>query len=196
MSQIASAKVEAGQAALGRASSLATALSPTAGGHPTVEFAALMTPPPEPMESGAAAALFLVAWPTTVTVGVWMTTLPYPQSNQQWEYITGTGEALHRTPQGASAGTAELTIATPPSVLSWTSQPTAVPGWFHQAGYSPGTLPSGSAGAQALLDRLGIPPGNQATPLFVTRPPSVRPGRPAGGDSRVFIIATNPGQPQ
>jgi hypothetical protein len=177
--------------ARGRASNLVTALSPTASGHPTVEYDPLTNPPPEPLESGASGALFLVAWPATVTLGVWMTTLVYPQSEQLWEWITGTSATSPPQANWNHAGTAVMTIATPPTVVSWTGQPTTVPGWFHQAGYSPGTLATGSAGVQALLDRLGIPRSNQAMPLLVTRPPSVRPGRPAGEDGRVFIIATN-----
>jgi hypothetical protein len=178
--------------ALGRASSLVTALSPAASGHPTVQYDALTAPPPEPLESGAAGALFLVAWPATVTIGVWMTTLPYPSSEQLWGWITATGATSPPAANWTPAGMAVLTMTTPPAVLSWTNQPTAVPGWFHQGGYSPGTLATGSAGVQALLDRLGIPRSNQATPLLVTRPPNVQPGRRGGEDGRVFIIATNP----
>jgi hypothetical protein len=182
----------ADQVALGRASNLVTALSPAASGHPTVRYDPLTVPPPEPVESGAEGALFVVAWPATVTIGVWRTTLPYPPSEQLWQWITGTSATSPPSADWTHAGTAVLTITTPPTVLSWTNQPTTVPGWFHQAGYLPGTLATGSAGVQALLDRLGVPKINQATPLLVTRPPNVQRGRPGGEDGRVFIIATNP----
>ena len=171
--------------ALGRASNLVTALSPAVSGPAGVQYAALTAPPPEAIEAGTAGALFLVAWPTTVTVGVWTTVASSPaESARVWGWITGTGTA---EPQAdwSTAGTAILKVTTPPAVESWSGQPALAQG-YTLAGYWPGTLATGSAGVQALLDRLGITRADQGTPLLVTRPPEAAA---AGEDGSVFMIS-------
>ena len=171
--------------ALGRASNLVTALSPAVSSPAGVQYAALTAPPPEAIEAGTAGALFLVAWPTTVTVGVWTTVASSPaESARVWGWITGTGTA---EPQAdwSTAGTAILKVTTPPAVESWSGQPALAQG-YTLAGYWPGTLATGSAGVQALLDRLGITRADQGTPLLVTRPPEAAA---AGEDGSVFMIS-------
>jgi hypothetical protein len=178
--------------ALGRASNLVTALSPTASG-PTVQYLAFTDPPPQPLESGAAGALFLVASPTSVRIGVWTTTSTYAQANLMWQYMTGRGGTAPALPPWSYAGRAKLTVATSPTVLSWDDQPRVDVGQYFLAGYSPGSLETGSAAVRALLDHLGVPAANQAQPLLVTKPPTNLRHARSDDNGQVFIIvATNP----
>ena len=166
--------------ALGRASNLVAALPPAASSSQSVAFAALTTSP-EPLETGAVGALFVVAWPQTVTVGVWSTILLQEQADEEWALITGPGTGASGT-GWVSAGTAVLTVETPPSIVSWVGAPPAGTGVIH-AGYSPGSLVTGAAGVQALVNQVG---GILTTAIAeVTNPPQAVV---AGQDGAVFLI--------
>ena len=167
--------------ALGRASNLVAALPAAASSSQPVAFAAL-TNSPRPLETGAAGALFVIAWPATVTVGVWWVPLDQPMADQEWAFLTGT----EGTDQGGwgSAGTAVLTVGPPSQVVSWSGALPAGADIIH-AGYSPGSLATGAAGVQALLNQIGG--GNLAgSPIVaVANPPEAIA---AGQDGNVFLI--------
>ncbi len=167
--------------ALGRASNLVAALPAAASGSQSLAFAALTTSP-EPLEAGAAGALFVIAWPATVTVGVWSTPLTQQEADQEWAFLTGAGG----TDQGGwgSAGTAVLTVGPPPQVVSWSGVLPGSGDVIH-AGYSPGSLATGAAGVQALLNQIGG--GNLAgSPIVaVANPPEAVA---AGQDGNIFLI--------
>jgi hypothetical protein len=165
--------------ALGRARNLVAALPPAASSSQSPLFAALTTSP-EPLETGTAGALFVVAWPHTVTVGVWSMGQPGAlEQEQEWAVLTGRGgkDLGGWTP----AGTAVLTVETSPRIVSWVGGPAAGP--MNYAGYSPGSLATGAAGVQALLNQTGE---SLTKPIaVVTNPPNAVA---AGQDGSVFMI--------
>jgi hypothetical protein len=172
------------QLALGRASNLVAALSPMVSGQ--IVGPAALTASPEQLEPGAVGALFVVAWPTTVRVEVWTTGLVQEQANEEWNWITG-GPGGKSLGEWTPAGAAMLTLETPPRVASWEHGATLITDVIH-AGYWPGSLATGAAGVQALLDQIGA-----GTPIpipVLTNPP--HEGLNPGYQGNVFLITLRP----
>jgi hypothetical protein len=166
--------------ALGRASSLAAALPPAASSQ-TPGFAALTTAP-VPLETGSTGALFVIAWPATVTVEVWFSSMPEPRAGEEWALITGTGDGKGADASWNSAGPAVLTQESPPKVVSWGGLAEGVSVGY--AGYAPGSMVTGADGVQALLDRQTG--SNLVDPIAVATNPPQPVG--AGQDGSVFLI--------
>jgi len=173
--------------ALGRASNLVAALPPAASSSQPVAFAALTTSP-KPLETGTAGALFVIAWPATVTVGVWWVPLTQQGADQEWAFLTGAGG----TDQGGwgSSGAAVLTVGPPPQVVSWSGALPAGADVIH-AGYSPGSLATGAAGVQALLNQIGGANLAGSPIVAVANSPEAVA---AGQDGNVFLIVFQPDQ--
>ena len=147
-----------------------------------------LTASPKPLETGTACALFAVTWPTTVTVAVWdAMVVGLPAADQLWAQITGTGTGEVGA-DWVSAGTAVLAVGSPPKVVSW---PGALPSETPvlHAGYSPGSLVTGAAGVQALVDQIVGGDALRSPIAVVTKPPKVRV---AGTDGSVFMIVPSP----
>ena len=171
------------QVALGRANSLVAALAPPAGsGQPAVT--ALATSP-EKLEPGVTDALFVIASPV-VTVEVWSTTLANDKlAEQELSLITGNGTGTVEA-TWVLAGTAALALDSPPKLLSWTGDPSAVKSGIY-AGYTPATLLGGTARVQALLGQIG---GTAFTEVQVATHPPEPTG--AGQAGSVFAISVPP----
>ena len=162
------------QVALGRANSLVAALAPPAGsGQPAVT--ALATSP-EKLQPGVTDALFVVASPV-VTVEVWSTTLANDKlAEQELSLITGNGTGTVEA-TWVLAGTAALALDSPPKLLSWTGDPSAVKSGIY-AGYTPATLLGERPASRRCWARSAARPSQRCrsrrTPLS---PPA--PARPA-----------------
>jgi hypothetical protein len=166
--------------ALGRARNLVAALPAAASSQSQPPLFAAIATSPEPLETGSAGALFVVAWPETVTVEVWFSMLLQQAADQEWSLITGGGgQATGAT--WADSGPATLTVESPPRVASWAGLPAG--SLVIHAGYAPGSLATGAAGVQALLSQTG---NGLTTPIVgVTNPPKAVG---AGQDGSVFMI--------
>jgi hypothetical protein len=171
------------QVALGRANSLVAALAPPAGsGQPAVTALAAS---PEALEPGATGALFVVASPV-VTVEVWSTTLANDKlAEQELSLIIGKGTGTVEA-TWVLAGTAALALDSPPKLLSWIGDPSAVKSGIY-AGYTPATLLGGTAGVQALLGQIG---GTAFTEVLVATHPPEPTGTGQAGS--VFTISVPP----
>ena len=172
--------------ALGRVGNLVTALSPLVS-NPVVPSRAL-TASPKPLEPGTAGALFAVTWPTLVTVAVWSAeVIDLPTADLLWAQITGTGTGKVAV-DWVSAGTAVLAVGSPPKVMSWPGAPPPDTRVLH-AGYSPGSMLTGAAGVQALVDQIVGGDALRSPIAVVTKPPKARV---AGTGGSVFMIVPNP----
>jgi hypothetical protein len=166
--------------ALGRARNLVAALPAAANSQSQPPSFAAIATSPEPLETGSAGALFVVAWPETVTVEVWFSMLLQPTADQEWDLVTGGGGQVAGV-TWADSGPAVLTVESPPRVASWAGLPAG--SFVIHAGYAPGSLAMGAAGVQALLNQTG---NGLTTPIVeVTNPPKAVG---AGQDGSVFMI--------